>query len=161
MAVAIPVQLSATIRGRHLRLHRWLGRMLVGIGVLVGVTGYAMALAPVGGLLAVSAIVFYATAFMVSLIVAWLHIRHGDVARHREWMPRAVGIVLGVATTRPIVAAFFASSRLTHLTLPQYFGAAMWIGFSATAVAAEIYIRLTRSRPSRAVADRPGMLRAV
>ena len=38
------------------------------------------------------------------------------VAEHRRWMIRAYAIGLGVATVRPIVGVFFATSRITHLT---------------------------------------------
>jgi hypothetical protein len=58
-------------------------------------------------------------------------------------------IALGVATTRPIIAAFFATSPLTGLTPEQFFGPAMWLGFTATYIAGEAWIRRTRSRVVR------------
>jgi cytochrome bd-type quinol oxidase subunit 1 len=91
-----------------------------------------------------SATVFYATAFLVALSIAWWHIRHRDVSRHREWMLRAVAILLGIATTRPVMGIFFATRALTHLNPSQFFGVAFWIGFTSTLMAAEWYIRATR-----------------
>jgi hypothetical protein len=105
-----------------------------------------MVAVPVGGWPEVSAIVVYATAFLVAILTGWRHIRRGDVARHREWMLRAVAIALGIATTRPVVGVFFATSRRTGLSPSQFFGAAFWIGFTATALAGEWYVRHTRSR---------------
>ena len=145
LALLIPVQLSARLRGRLPALHRSIGRMLVIVGIGVALTGYAMVTAPVGGPLEVSAIVVYGTALLVSLLTAWRYIRRQDVTRHREWMLRAVAIVLGIATTRPVVAAFFATSPITHLSPSQFFGAAFWIGFTSTALAGEWYIRRTRN----------------
>jgi hypothetical protein len=57
-----------------------------------------------------------------------------------------VAIALGVATTRPIMAVFFATSRLTGLTPQQFFGPAMWLGFISTYLAGEVWISYTRSR---------------
>jgi hypothetical protein len=144
LALFIPVQLSAGVRGRFPHLHRWVGRTLMIVGIVVGLSGYAMVVTPIGGPLEVSAIVFYGTALLASLLIAWRHIRRGDVTRHREWILRAIAIVLGIATTRPVVAAFFATSPLTQLSPSQFFGAAFWIGFTSTALAGEWYVRSTR-----------------
>jgi hypothetical protein len=144
LALFIPVQLSAGVRGRFPHLHRWVGRTLMIVGIVVGLSGYAMVVTPIGGPLEVSAIVFYGTALLASLLIAWRHIRRGDVMRHREWILRAIAIVLGIATTRPVVAVFFATSPLTQLSPSQFFGAAFWIGFTSTALAGEWYVRSTR-----------------
>jgi hypothetical protein len=144
LALFIPVQLSAGVRGRFPHLHRWVGRTLMIVGIVVGLSGYAMVVTPIGGPLEVSAIVFYGTALLASLLIAWRHIRRGDVMRHREWILRAIAIVLGIATTRPVVAAFFATSPFTQHTPSQFFGAAFWIGFTSTALAGEWYVRSTR-----------------
>ena len=75
-----------------------------------------------------------------------MHIRRKEVARHREWMIRAFGIALGVATTRPIVGIFFAFRRLTP---HEFFGIAFWLGFTITLVATEAWIDHTRQLSNR------------
>jgi hypothetical protein len=149
LAAFLPVQLSARVRSRFPAVHRWLGRTLMVTGIVVGLSGYAMVASPVGGWLEVTAIVVYATAFLVALLIAWTRIRRGDVVRHREWMLRAMAIVLGIAATRPVVGVFFATSARTGLTPPQFFGMAFWIGFTSTALAGEWYVRGTRRAVSR------------
>lgn len=144
LVLAIPVQLSSRIRTWYRSLHRWLGRGLMIVGIGVAVSGFAMLASPVGGALEISAIVFYGTALIVALVTAWRYIRQGDVAHHREWMLRSIAIALGIATTRPVVGIFFATSRLTHLTPSEFFGIAFWIGFTSTALAGEWYVRRTR-----------------
>ena len=144
LALLIPVQLSSRVRQRTPRVHRWIGRTLMAVGLFVGLSGYPMVAAPVGGALERTAIVTFATAFIVFLMRAWWRIRHGDVAGHREWILRALAIVLGIATTRPVVGVFFATSTATGLTPAQFFGPAFWIGFTATALAGEWYVRRTR-----------------
>ena len=153
LALLIPIQLSAGIRRRHPRVHRWLGRFLLLVGILVGVSAYGMMVAPVGGWLETSATSIYGTAFLAALVTAWWHIRRGDVARHREWMLRAIGIVLGIATTRPVMGIFFATSAMTALRPSEFFGMAMWIGFTSTVLAAEWYIRSTRQKTGIGVSD--------
>jgi len=49
-----------------------------------------------------------------------------------------------VATIRPIVAIFFATSRFSGLTPYEFFGTAFWIGFVLHLVAAEVWIQRTR-----------------
>jgi uncharacterized membrane protein len=146
LLLLLPVQLSVGVRSRFPAVHRWLGRTLMVIGIAVGLSGYAMVAIPIGGWLEISAIVVYATAFLAALVIAWRYIRRGDVQRHREWMLRTIAIGLGIATTRPAVGVFFATSRLTGLTPSQFFGAAFWIGFTSTTVAGEWYVRRTRQR---------------
>jgi hypothetical protein len=149
LALAVPMQFSSSVRRRFPAVHRWLGRVLLLVGVFIGVTGYAMVVTPVGGWIEATAIVFYGTAFMAALMIAWWQIRRRDIPRHREWMLRAMGIVLGIATARPVMAIFFATNGLTRLEPAQFFGVAMWIGFTATAAAAELYIRWTRMTVKR------------
>lgn len=153
LAVLIPIQLSARVRRRYPHVHRWLGRFLLLVGMLVGVSAYGMMVAPVGGWLETSATGIYGTAFLAALMTAWWNIRRGDVTRHREWMLRAIGIVLGIATTRPVMAIFFATSPMTNLRPSQFFGIAMWIGFTSTVLAAEWYIRSTRQKIGIGVSD--------
>jgi len=148
LAVLIPLQVSA-LRDRFPAVHRWLGRTAMLAGLAVGLSGYAMVAVPVGGPLEVSAIVVYATAFLGALLMAWRRIRAWDVDGHREWMLRAVAIVLGIATTRPVVGVFFATSSLTGLAPSEFFGIAFWIGFTVTAIAGEWYVRRTRRSRDR------------
>ena len=56
-------------------------------------------------------------------------------------MLRAIAILLGIATTRPVMGVFFATSGLTHLTPEQFFGMAFWIGFSINTLVMELWLR--------------------
>jgi hypothetical protein len=56
-------------------------------------------------------------------------------------MTRAIGILLGIATTRPVMGVFFATSALTHLQPKQFFGIAFWIGFSINTLVVELWLR--------------------
>jgi hypothetical protein len=56
-------------------------------------------------------------------------------------MTRAIAILLGIATTRPVMGVFFATSRATHLSPEQFFGMAFWIGFSINTLIVELWLR--------------------
>lgn len=124
----------------------WLERLFFPFGAITGVTAYAMNAYAIGGWVERSAVLVFDTWFLFSLGRAyWFRLR-GDPTRKREWMTRAVGILLGIATTRPVMGVFFATSSLTHLGPHQFFGIAFWIGFSINAVVIELWLHSERRR---------------
>jgi len=140
-----PLQFVRTLRSRRPRLHRWMGRVVIASGMIIGTT--ALVMSPqmaIGGANETAATMFFAIIFLFALTKAFLSIRRGKVALHREWMIRAFAIGLAVATIRPIVGAFFATQRITHLTPHDFFGTAFWLGFTMHLIAAEIWINYTR-----------------
>ena len=142
--ILVPFQLSRSFRNRHLRAHRWMGRATMLLGVLIGISALPMSRHPIGGSLEASATVFFDGFFLLALTKGFVHIRRGDIKLHREWVIRAMSIALGIATVRPIMGVFFATSSLTGLTPRDFFGIAFWIGFTATYIAGEAWIRYTR-----------------
>jgi hypothetical protein len=66
-------------------------------------------------------------------------------------MLRAFAIGLGIATTRPMVGAFFAVHRLAP---QEFFGIAFWLGFTLTALAGEVWINVTGTE---GVVSEPGL----
>jgi hypothetical protein len=117
----------------------WPERFLFPLGLVVGVTAYAMSVYAVGGWVERSAVLLFNTLFLFSLARAWLERR--DPALKLHWMTRAIAVLLGIATTRPVMGVFFATSRLTHLKPEQFFGIAFWIGFSINTVIVELWLR--------------------
>jgi uncharacterized membrane protein len=138
------LQLAPGVRRNHLQVHRWMGRALVVCGLIVGVTALVMSFKMnIGGPNETAATTLFAIIFLICLVRAYRHIRRKEVARHREWMIRAYGAGLGVATTRPIVGAFFAFRRLSP---HEFFGIAFWLGFTITFLAGEAWVEYTRIR---------------
>ena len=142
----VPLQFVSSLRQRRPQLHRWNGRVVMGLGMALGISALRLSAHPVGGAAEGTATILYGCLFLFSLSRAWLHIRKRRVELHREWVTRMVAIALGVATTRPIIAVFFATRPLTGLSPEQFFGPAMWLGFTATYVAGETWVRRTRPR---------------
>ena len=143
-----PLQFSQSVRARYLRIHRWSGRTFVASGLVIGFTAIWMSLGmtAIGGVNQAAATLLFACLFLFSLIKAFVHIRRREIPEHREWMLRAFAIGLAVATIRPIVGVFFATSGLTHLTPREFFGTAFWIGFTLHLIAAESWIQHTRRK---------------
>jgi uncharacterized membrane protein len=147
-----PLQFSATIRARHLRWHRFSGRIFVACGLVIGVSALVMSVGmpAIGGVNQAAATILFATFFLFALCKAFWHIRRREIGAHREWMIRAFSVGLAVATIRPIMGAFFATNRLSGLTPHEFFGIAFWIGFVLHLIAAEAWIHATSS-PSVAI----------
>jgi hypothetical protein len=118
----------------------WLEQALFFLGGVVGITAYGMSAYAIGGWVERSAVLFFNSLFLFSLVRAYWYMRRGAFSEERRWLIRAIGILLGIATTRPVMGVFFATSRLTHLEPRQFFGIAFWIGFSINTIAVELWL---------------------
>ncbi len=123
---------------------RWLENLFFPLGAITGLTAYLMSAYAVGGWIERSAVYVFDTYFLYSLARAYQFRRSGAHTLQRRWMTRAVGILLGIATTRPVMGFFFATSTKTHLTFHQFFGIAFWIGFSINTAVVELWLRSKR-----------------
>lgn len=119
----------------------WPRRVLFPLGVVVGATAYGMSVHAIGGWVERSAVLVFDSLFLYCLARAYRFMRQGEAAFETRWLWRAVVILLGIATTRPVMGVFFATSRLTHLEPSQFFGIAFWIGFSINTLAIELWMR--------------------
>jgi Predicted membrane protein (DUF2306) len=135
------VLLAPTLFLQRFANARWPARILFPLGVVVSVTAYAMSVYSIGGWIERSAVLLFNTLFLFSLGRAWWYARRGETAGKLRWLVLAIGILLGIATTRPVMGVFFATSRLTHLEPGQFFGIAFWIGFSINTMAVGTWLR--------------------
>jgi Predicted membrane protein (DUF2306) len=132
----------------------WPERLIFPLGAVVGLTAYAMSVYPVGGWVERSAVLTFNSIFLFSLFRAYWYRQRGEAVLKRQWMLRAIAVLLGIATTRPVMGIFFATSPLTHLTPSQFFGIAFWIGFSINTLVIEFWLR---SRERHFQAERMAM----
>ena len=133
------VLLTPLVYNRRFAGAAWPKRFLYPLGLIVGVTAYAMSKYSVGGWVERSAVLIFNSLFLFSLFRAW-HLRRDPVLTLR-WMTRAIAVLLGIATTRPVMGMFFATSKVTHLSPEQFFGIAFWIGFSINTLMVELWLR--------------------
>jgi hypothetical protein len=143
---------------------QWPERILFPLGAIVALTAYAMSAFAVGGWIERSAVFFFDTLFLYSLARAFWHRQRGEPGLKRRWLLRSIAILPGIATTRPVMGVFFATSAATHLVPSQFFGVAFWIGFSINTLVFEFWLRsadrrfqpLSAAVPGLSAHDHPG-----
>ena len=102
LAIA-PFQFISSIRNRFLDYHRWAGRFLAAVGLIVGASAFFLAVVvPFSGWFESLINGAFAVWFFFALIQGVLYIRVGNVDKHREWMLRAFAVGLAIATMRLI-----------------------------------------------------------
>ena len=145
----LPVQLSRPIRARFPALHRWTGRLLVTLAVVIGAAALFFGVGmPFGGPAEAILIALVAAWFFTALIRAYAAIRRGDVASHREWMLRAVASAISVSVVRVVNVATDLTLTPAGLSAANAFVIALWIGWPATIAVCEWWIRHTRPKPA-------------
>jgi uncharacterized membrane protein len=97
-----PFQFASGFRRRRPGWHRVAGRLLVGCGLVVGLSGLWMTLfypSPEGdGELLYAFRLVLGSAMVVSIVLGLITIRRGEVQRHRAWMARGYALGLGAGT---------------------------------------------------------------
>jgi hypothetical protein len=136
---------------------QWPERIFFPLGAIVGLTAYAMSAFAVGGWIERSAVFFFDTLFLYSLALAFWHRQRGEPLLKRRWLLRSIAILLGIATTRPVMGVFFATSAATHLVPSQFFGLAFWIGFSINIIVFEVWLGSAGRRLQPLTAAVPGL----
>jgi uncharacterized membrane protein len=108
-AVLGAFQFAPRFRQRYPGWHRVAGRLLVGCGLVVGLSGLWMTLFypwPDGdGALLYAFRLLFGSAMVVSIVLGFTTIRRGEVQRHRAWMARGYALGLGAGTQGLTLAA--------------------------------------------------------
>lgn len=115
-----PLQFSDHFRRRFPVWHRIAGRVFVAAGLVMGLGGVWMnaVLPNVGGMLKYVSTHVFGVAMVLSLVLAVLAVRRGDVPTHRRWMVRAFAIGLAPATQRWLfIPMFVALGEVDDLTI--------------------------------------------
>jgi uncharacterized membrane protein len=137
-----PFQFSGRLRTRHLSLHRWLGRIYLGVGVLVGgISGLYMAAHAFGGPAARLGFGCLALAWLYTGARAYLAIRARDIAAHRRWMVRNFALAFAAVTLRLWVPASFAAG----LEFAVAYAVIAWLCWVPNVAAAELWLNRARA----------------
>jgi uncharacterized membrane protein len=136
VALAIgPFQFATRLRVARPRLHRWLGRVYLGVGVLIGgSSGLFMAFHAFGGLVARLGFVLLALAWLYTGVRAYAAIRAGDPITHRRWMARNFALTFAAVTLRLYMPASIASGIAFETAYP----AIAWLCWLPNLVLAEL-----------------------
>ena len=143
-----PFQFIAFIWSRWIDYHRWTGRVILIIGVLVGTTALFIAIViPFSGWVESVINGFFAILFLRALSKGYLSIRAKKIALHREWMIRAFALGLAIATMRLIfIPALIIVGNPTHQQAATLSIVSFTIAFSLHIGLAELWIRSTRKK---------------
>ena len=129
-----PFQFSTRLRTSRPALHRWLGRLYLGIGVLVGgMAGLAMAAHAFGGPIARLGFAGLALAWLVTGNCAYRAIRAGNVALHRRWMVRNFALTFAAVTLR----LWLPASMVSGIAFEAAYPVVAWLCWVPNLVLAE------------------------
>jgi len=138
-----PFQFSAALRARHPALHRWLGRLYLGVGVLIGgLAGLYMAAHAFGGAVARLGFASLALIWLYTGLRAYVAIRARDIAAHRRWMVRNFALTFAAVTLRLWLPASVASGVVFELAYPVI----AWLCWVPNLVIAEVAFNRTRTQ---------------
>jgi uncharacterized membrane protein len=138
-----PLQFSTRLRSTRLRLHRWLGRLYVGVGVLGGgVAGLSMAFHAFGGLASRLGFACLALAWLYTGYRAYRAIRGGNVAAHRRWMVRNFALTFAAVTLRIWQPASVVAGIPFELAYPVI----AWLCWLPNLLVAELVLKQPQDR---------------
>lgn len=84
---------------RGIKWHRWVGRLLLPVGLLVGFSGLWMTIFyPRTDNLLFTFRLIFGSGMILSIILGFISIRRRNVTQHQAWMTRAYAIGMGAAT---------------------------------------------------------------
>lgn len=105
-----PFQFSASLRKNHTQLHRWLGRIYLSVGVLVGgLSGLYMSQYAFGGPVAKLGFATLALFWLYTGFRAYFAVRRGAIDAHRKWMIRNFSLTFAAVTLRIYLPASMAA----------------------------------------------------
>lgn len=96
-----PLQFSSRLRRSRAIVHRWIGRLYLFIGVLIGgLSGLYMATLAYGGTVARLGFTLLALTWLYSGYRAYAAIRQRRIEEHRRWMVRNYALTFAAVTLR-------------------------------------------------------------
>jgi uncharacterized membrane protein len=135
-----PFQFSTRLRTARLGLHRWMGRLYLGIGVLLGgISGLYIAFFAHGGAVSMAGFACLALGWLYTGLRAYLAIRSHDLASHRRWMVRNFALTFAAVTLRIWVPLSFVAG----LEFESAYRAIAWLCWVPNLVLAELVFNRT------------------
>jgi uncharacterized membrane protein len=136
-----PWQVSTRLRARRPALHRWIGRLYLGAGIVLGgISGLMLSRLAQGGWVAQLGFASLAVGWLYTGWRGYLAIRIGERAEHRRWMLRNHALTLAAVSLRlyiplslamglPFEPAYRVIAWLCWV--PHLFIAQWWLGRGA------------------------------
>jgi uncharacterized membrane protein len=136
-----PFQFWARLRSERPRVHRAMGRLYLGVGVLTGgLAGLYMAFHAFGGPVARSGFVGLAILWLYTGLRAYLAIRAGDVTTHRRWMVRNFSLTF----TAVMLRLWLPLSQVAGVPFERAYPVVAWLSWVPNLVVAELLFNRRR-----------------
>jgi uncharacterized membrane protein len=132
-----PFLFAPSIRTRHRRLHRWMGRIYCLACLAGGVAGAALAWGTTSGPLARYGFGGLAIAWLACTSLAWASAVNADFSRHRMWMVRSFSLTFAAVTLRLYLPIALASG----LSFAQAYPVIAWAAWVPNLIVAEWWLR--------------------
>ena len=137
-------QFSARLRTGRPQLHRWMGRLYLGVGVLVGgIAGLIMATHAFGGVAARLGFGVLAVLWLYTGARAYKAIRGGDAATHRRWMVRNFSLTFAAVTLR----LYLPIAGVAGVPFEVAYPIIAWIAWVPNLAVAEWWFNRRRAAP--------------
>ena len=129
-----PFQFSTRLRNSRPNVHRWMGRVYLGFGVLCGALfGLYMSRFAYGGTIARAGFATLALCWLYSGARAYLAIRRGAIQKHRKWMVRNFALTFGAVTLR----IYLPISHVVGIDFDVAYPVIAWIAWVPNMLVAE------------------------
>lgn len=147
-----PWQFSSRLRARRPQLHRWVGRVYLVAGIVVGgVSGLLLSRLAQGGWVAQLGFACLAIAWLYTGYRGYRAIRRGERAQHRQWMVRNHALTLAAVSLRLYIPLFLASGVPFELAYPVI----AWICWVPHLLIAHWWLRRTPQATTGALPTMP------
>ena len=103
---------------RWLPVHRWLGRTYLVSAAFAGIGGLYLSAFALGGFAASAGFRTLAAMFLGATTVAYIRIRAGNEASHREWMTRSYALMISIMLMRISLPSFPSRESTSRLRMP-------------------------------------------
>ena len=139
-----PFQFSARLRRARIHLHRWMGRVYLGVGVLVGgLSGLYLSQFAFGGPVARLGFAALAASWLYTGLRAFLAIRSRSIDEHRKWMVRNYSLAFAAVMLRLYIPA----SVLAGADFAVAYSVIAWLCWLPNLLVAEWVIITAHGRP--------------
>ena len=164
MLCCATLQIWPWLRRRHLRVHRWSGRVYVLTAIPVGLAGILVAQFPHGGPVQQIGNSMLGLLFLTCTISGYRAIRQRRIADHRQWMIRSFALAFSIVANRIWLVICMLVLGFSGSGLIAAIGVSTWMSWVVNLLIAEWWLhrRSTGSgqRPSSGSGQRGRMITA-
>ncbi|MFT3807986.1 DUF2306 domain-containing protein [Arenimonas sp.] len=137
-----PLQLLPILRYHFPCIHRLAGRVYLGIGVLFGgLSGLYMAAHAYGGIVSKAGFTGLALMWLYTGLRAFLSIRQGRVAEHRQWVLRNFSLTFAAVMLR----LYLPAAGLSGIPFDQSYPVIAWICWAPNLIFVELVFNRRRA----------------